>query len=86
VETPLAEQGGRFDAAPADFRFAAAVAAFGMILRDSEHKGTATLPLVAEIAGSAMGRDAGGYRAEFLDLVRKAAGLSAAAGQSEPRE
>jgi Ca-activated chloride channel family protein len=57
-----------------------------MILRDSEHKGTATLPLVAEIAGSAMGRDAGGYRAEFLDLVRKAAGLSAAAGQSEPRE
>jgi secreted protein with Ig-like and vWFA domain len=86
VETPLAEQGGRFDAAPADFRFAAAVAAFGMILRDSEHKGTATLPLVAEIAGSALGRDAGGYRAEFLDLVRKAAGLSAAAGQSEPRE
>jgi len=71
---PLAEQGGGFDAAPADFRFAAAVAAFGMILRESEHKGTATLPFVAEIAGGAMGRDAGGYRAEFLDLVRKAEG------------
>lgn len=66
--------GGGFDAAPADFRFAAAVAAFGMILRESDHKGTATLPLVAEIAGSAMGRDPGGYRAEFLDLVRKAEG------------
>ena len=45
-----------------------------MILRDSEHKGTATLPLVAEIAGTALGRDAAGYRAEFLDLVRKAGG------------
>jgi Ca-activated chloride channel family protein len=70
-EVPLAEPGGAFDAAPADLRFAAAVAAFGMILRESEHKGSATLPLVAEIAGSALGRDAGGYRAEFLDLVRK---------------
>ena len=73
LEVPLAEQGGAFDAAPADLRFAAAVAAFGMILRESEHKGTATLPLVAEIAGHALGRDAGGYRAEFLDLVRTAA-------------
>jgi Ca-activated chloride channel family protein len=72
LEVPLAEQGAAFDAAPADLRFAAAVAAFGMILRDSEHKGTATLALVAEVAGSALGRDQGGYRAEFLDLVRKA--------------
>ena len=72
VEVPLAEKGGAFAAAPADLRFAAAVAAFGMVLRESEHKGTATLPFVAEIAGSALGRDAGGYRAEFLDLVRKA--------------
>ena len=71
-EVPLAEQGGGFDAASADLRFAAAVAAFGMILRDSEHKGTASLPLVAELAGSALGRDEGGYRAEFLDLVRRA--------------
>ncbi|MCE2728090.1 MAG: von Willebrand factor type A domain-containing protein [Planctomycetaceae bacterium] len=72
LEVPLAEKGGAFAAAPADLRFAAAVAAFGMILRESEHKGTATLPFVAEIAGSSLGHDAGGYRAEFLDLVRKA--------------
>jgi Ca-activated chloride channel family protein len=72
LEVPLAEQGGAFDAAATDLRFAAAVAAFGMLLRESEHTGTATLPLVAEIAGHALGRDAGGYRAEFLDLVRKA--------------
>jgi Ca-activated chloride channel family protein len=75
LEVPLAEQGGGFDAASVDLRFAAAVAAFGMILRDSEHKGTASLPLVAELAGSALGRDDGGYRAEFLDLVRRAEAL-----------
>ena len=74
-EVPLAEKGGAFDAASADLRFAAAVAAFGMILRDSEHKGTATLPFAAELAGSALGRDQGGYRAEFLDLVRRAEAL-----------
>ncbi len=74
-EVPLAEKGGAFDAASADLRFAAAVAAFGMILRDSAHKGTATLPFAAELAGSALGRDEGGYRAEFLDLVRRAEAL-----------
>jgi Ca-activated chloride channel family protein len=43
-----------------------------MILRGSEHAGDATLPMVARIAGSALGDDSGGYRAEFLDLVRRA--------------
>ena len=72
LEVPLADRGGAFDEAPADLRFAAAVAAFGMILRDSSERGDATLPLVAKIAGTALGRDEGGYRAEFLDLVRRA--------------
>ena len=43
-----------------------------MILRGSGQRGEATLPLVAKIAGDALGRDQGGYRAEFLDLVRRA--------------
>jgi secreted protein with Ig-like and vWFA domain len=73
TEVPLADAGAGFDAASADLRFAAAVAAFGMILRDSEHKGTASLELVEEIGGTAQGADPGGYRAEFLELVRKAA-------------
>ena len=75
LEVPLTDRGLAFDAAPADLRFAAAVAAFGMILRESAERGDATLPLVAKIAGSALGRDEGGYRAEFLDLVRRAAEL-----------
>ena len=80
-EFPLADQGGRFAEASADTRFAAAVAAFGMILRASPSKGEATLPMVADIASAALGADEGGYRAEFLDLVRKAESLRA----REPR-
>jgi Ca-activated chloride channel homolog len=74
LEVPLADRGGAFATAPADLRFAAAVAAFGMILRESPERGDATLPLVARIAGAALGRDESGYRAEFLDLVRRAEG------------
>ena len=76
-EVPLADRGGAFERASADLRFASAVAAFGMILRGSEEKGAATLPLVAKIATGALGPDNGGYRAEFLDLVRKAEALGA---------
>jgi len=74
-EFPLADHGGSFEQASADTRFAAAVAAFGMILRASESKGEATLPMVADIATAALGTDEGGYRAEFLDLVRRAEAL-----------
>jgi len=52
-----------------DFRFAASVAAFGMILRDSEYRGSATLDGVIELARGALGRDEGGYRAEFVKLA-----------------
>jgi Ca-activated chloride channel family protein len=72
VEVPLADAGGRFDEASTNLRFASSVAAFGMILRGSDHVGDATLPMVAKIAAGALGDDAGGYRAEFLDLVRRA--------------
>lgn len=48
-----------------------------MILRGSDQRGEATLPLVARIAAAALGEDDGGYRAEFLDLVRLAESLGA---------
>ena len=72
TEVSLSEAGPAFAAASTDLRFAAAVAAFGMILRDSSHAGKATLGMVSEIAGDALGADEGGLRAEFLDLVRRA--------------
>jgi Ca-activated chloride channel family protein len=77
VEFPLKERGGQFHSASKDLQFAAAVASFGMILRGSEHRGSGNLPAVAEIAGGALGDDPNGYRAEFVDLIRKAQALGA---------
>ena len=64
-----------FARASSDFRFASAVAAFGLILRDSKFKGAATLPMVDELAASAEAsgaRDPGGYRAELRQMVNQA--------------
>lgn len=74
-EYPLKNRGGKFNAASKDFQFAAAVASFGMHLRNSQFRGDGTLAATAEIAAGAIGQDQGGYRAEFVDLVRKAQSL-----------
>ena len=55
-----------------DFQFAAAVATFGMVLRDSPSKADANLGLAYELAEAGRGRDAKGYRSEFIDLVKRA--------------
>jgi Ca-activated chloride channel family protein len=52
-----------------NFRFSAAVAGFGMLLRDSEFKGSMTYSKVLGLARGARGRDEDGYRAEFIQLV-----------------
>jgi Ca-activated chloride channel family protein len=54
-----------------DFRFASAVALFGMILRGEEGIGGSTLAQVVEIAASTKGADPEGHRAEFVDVVRQ---------------
>jgi len=59
-----------------DVRFAAAVAAFGMLLRDSEHKGTATYDAVLELARRGRGEDPDGYRTEFIQLIESARTLA----------
>ena len=52
-----------------NFKYAAAVAQFGMLLRDSKYKGTSTFDDVLNLASSAKGKDKNGYRTEFLRLV-----------------
>ncbi|MDQ3803764.1 MAG: VWA domain-containing protein [Acidobacteriota bacterium] len=59
-----------------DFKFAAAVAEFGMLLRGSRHKGRATYEGARELAQSSLGEDARGHRAEFVELIETAKGLS----------
>ncbi|MHC5112819.1 MAG: YfbK domain-containing protein [Planctomycetota bacterium] len=60
--------------ATGDFRFAAAVAGFGMVLRDSEYKGTASYATVLDLATAGTKDDK--WRAEFVQLVQKAKALS----------
>jgi len=52
-----------------NLRFAAAVVEFGMILRESEFKGTSTLESAAGLAKSAKGEDEDGYRSEMMRLI-----------------
>ena len=59
-----------------DFRFSAAVASFGMLLRGSEHKGDADFEMARKLASGALGKDPHGRRAEFVELIGKAESLS----------
>jgi len=58
-----------------NFKFSASVAAFGMLLRDSEHKGTSSWESVIELAKAGKGDDLEGYRSEMIRLMEVAKGL-----------
>jgi Ca-activated chloride channel family protein len=75
LEFPLTDTGATFEKSTRDFRFAAAVAGYGMLLRDSPHKGNATWDSIRELAMEGKGDDANGYRAEFVSLLEKAQAL-----------
>ena len=63
-------------AASANLRFAASVAEFGLLLRNSTYKQGASWQQVGELARTAIGDDQHGYRKEFVGLEEKAAALS----------
>jgi Ca-activated chloride channel family protein len=77
LEFPVIDRNARFQSATDDFRFAAAVASFGMILRDSPHKAQFTFDEVVAISETSRGADKNGYRNEFVSLLRKAQALKA---------
>jgi secreted protein with Ig-like and vWFA domain len=72
LEFPLTDRGETWEKSSPDFRFAASVASFGMLLRESPHKGASTWETVRELALEGRGEDRSGYRAEFLTLIDKA--------------
>lgn len=67
-----------------NFRFAAAVAEFGLLLKDSKHKGSASYPHVLTMARQGQGPDPWGYRSEFITLVEKASRLVPSRGGTDP--
>ena len=84
IEYAVKDSGKKFDDASSDYKFAAGVAVYGMLLRDSEHKGAASYDQVLELCGENLGSDQGGYRKEFLELVRQTKGLGEPKGGVRP--
>ncbi len=72
ITTPVPYKKLSFSQTSDNFRFAASVAEFGLLLRNSEHKQNAAYTQVLKLAGGAQGKDEEGYRREFMELVKLA--------------
>jgi len=75
IQQPVVDKGLPFENASNDLKFAAAVAEFGMILRDSEYQGDASFNEVLKLAKESKGVDLEGYRGEFIKMVEASQGL-----------
>jgi Ca-activated chloride channel family protein len=76
IKEGVVDQGASYGTASDDFKFACAVAGFGMLLRESPYKGSLTYPGVLEMAALGVEKDSSGYRREFVEMVRKAQSLA----------
>lgn len=85
MEIPVSDEGAGWREASTDFRWAAAVAAMGLTLRDSIARGDADFRMALELAESARGPDETGHRAEFITLVRSAEKLGSHYASSQHR-
>jgi Ca-activated chloride channel family protein len=86
LEQPVLDKSISFAQASENFRFAAAVAEFGMLLRNSEFKGHSSFNHVFVTAKTAKGVDKEGYRKEFIALVKKASSLKSKEVSEEEEE
>jgi Ca-activated chloride channel family protein len=73
---PLKDKHVALSSTSENFRWSAAVAAFGMLLRESEYVNQFSYDKVVQLAKSSKGEDSEGYRAEFINMV-KSMGLMA---------
>ena len=85
IEHPLMDKQIAIAKTSDNFRFAASVAQFGMLLRNSEFKSNASFSDVVRLARKAKGNDEEGYRSEFIRLVESAEML-ARGNKSETEE
>lgn len=70
IEQPVENRVLPFDESDSDLRFAASVALWGMLLRESQYSGEGNYSMVLDLAGKSKGDDPEGYRSEFIRLVR----------------
>ena len=71
IEIPVEKSDRPFEEASSDFRFAAAVAAFGMKLRQSIYSGLWKFSDIENAAAASTGEDTQGHRSEMVDLIRQ---------------
>ena len=76
LEVPVSDQKIPLNNASENYRFASAVAEFGMLIRNSAFKQSSGFKNVISLASNAIGKDPEGYRKEFIQLVQKAAPLA----------
>ena len=82
LESSVIDEGKSVFNASADMQFAAAIAEFGMLLRNSAHKGTATYAEALQLARAARGVDLDGDREELVRMVDAGRAMS---GEAPPR-
>ncbi len=76
METPVVDRGISLEQTSPDFRLSAAVASFGMMLRNSEYQGASSPQLIQNLMAGPRRQDPEGYQAEFLNLVERYQHLS----------
>ena len=75
IDFPVSDENQKLEKSEPEFRFATAVASFGLLLRDSSYRGDLTWEQVRQLALGAKGEDPNGYRGEFIQLIDKARGI-----------
>ncbi len=75
LQEPVKDSSNVLSATSDNFRFAAAVAEFGMLLRNSQYKGNAGFSEAKQLALTATGDDREGYRQEFVKMIGAAKSL-----------
>ena len=75
IEVPVTDKETTLTAATPEFKFTTAVAAYGLMLRQSSYRGPLTWDQIRQLALEGKGSDPHGYRAEFLQLLDKARSL-----------
>ena len=69
ITTSVNDKKQKWENTSDNFRWSAAVAEFGMLLRESQYSQDADIPSIIALAKGAKGEDEEGYRSEFIRLV-----------------
>ncbi len=75
LEFPIKDEQKQMQQSSKDFMFASSVVCFGMLLRDSQYKGTMKIDFALELAEEGLGNNPDEYRKEFIELLKIAKNL-----------